>query len=125
MIRLFFGLVLVAAAWGQEPYKIGNGVSAPVPIFRVSPEYAQEARDAGIDGTVFLSAVIDAEGMPTEVRAVRFTLKEKRSGREVGTDFGLKEKAREAVAKWRFKPGMKGGKPVAVQLSFEMTFRKL
>jgi len=111
---------MAVVASGQEPYKVGDGVSAPIPISRVSPEYTQEAREAGIVGRVLLSAVVNAEGVPAEVRAVRFILKEKRSGREVGMDFGLKERALEALKKWRFKPGMKDGKPVAVQINAEM-----
>jgi len=36
---------------------------------------------------------------------------------------GLDEKAIEAVKVWRFEPAMKDGKPVAVQVNVEVTFR--
>jgi TonB family protein len=37
----------------------------------------------------------------------------------------LDEKAIEAVTQWKFKPGTKEGKPVAVQAQIEVTFRLL
>jgi hypothetical protein len=37
----------------------------------------------------------------------------------------LDEKAMEAVAKWRFKPGLKDGNPVAVQVRIEVNLRLL
>ena len=38
---------------------------------------------------------------------------------------GLDEKAIEAVQKWRFKPGVKDGKPVPVAATVEVNFRLL
>jgi periplasmic protein TonB len=35
---------------------------------------------------------------------------------------GLDEKAVEAVQKWKFEPGMKDGKPVAVDLAIQVDF---
>ena len=36
---------------------------------------------------------------------------------------GLDEKAIEAVRNWKFEPAMKDGKPVAVQINVEVSFR--
>ena len=38
---------------------------------------------------------------------------------------GLDEKAIEAVNKWKFRPGVKNGQPVAVQATIEVNFRLL
>ncbi|MCO5351155.1 MAG: M56 family metallopeptidase [Bryobacteraceae bacterium] len=94
-------------------FRIGGGVSAPQPIFKVEPEYSEEARAVGFQGTVLLSTVIDAEGTPTHIRVVR------------SLGMGLDEKAMEALAKWRFRPGMKDGRPVGVISNVEMNFRLL
>jgi protein TonB len=91
----------------------GNGVSRPVPIYKVEPEYSEEARKAHFQGTVLLQIVIDEHGTPTNFKIIR-TL-----------GLGLDEKAVEAVAKWRFRPGMKNGKPVAVIATVEVNFRLL
>jgi TonB family protein len=35
----------------------------------------------------------------------------------------LSDAAREALSKWRFKPGTKDGKPIPVRVSIEVSFR--
>lgn len=99
--------------FGGGAFRIGGGVSAPVPTFKPEPEYSEEARKAKYQGSVMLSLVVDEKGIPQNIQVVR----------KLG--LGLDEKAVEAVARWRFKPGMKDGKPVPVQATIEVTFRLL
>jgi protein TonB len=95
-------------------FQLGSiGVSRPVPIYKVEPEYSEEARKAKFQGVVVLSIVIDERGNPTHIKIVRML------------GMGLDEKAVQAVSQWRFRPGMKDGKPVAVQAEVEVTFRLL
>lgn len=98
---------------GGGVYRIGGGVSTPIPIYRVEPEYSEEARKAKFQGTVVLSIVIDERGIPTNFKVVR------------PLGLGLDEKAIEAVQKWRFKPGYRDGKAVAVLATVEVNFRLL
>lgn len=98
---------------GGGVYRIGGGVSDPVPIFKPEPEYSEEARKAKFQGAVMLSIVIDADGKTRDVRVIR-TL-----------GLGLDEKAIEAVLKWRFKPSLKDGHAVAVSANVEVNFRLL
>ena len=94
-------------------YRVGNGVTAPRLISKVEPTYTEEARAAKIDGTVILRIEIDPEGVPQNIRVLR------------KLDPGLDQKAIDAVSKWRFRPGMKDGKPVTVAAQVEVNFRLL
>ncbi len=99
--------------FGGGPYRIGGEVSAPSLMAKVEPEYSEEARKAKYSGTVLLSIVVDEHGLPRDIHVVR------------PLGLGLDEKAIEAVMKWRFRPGMKGGRPVATQAQVEVNFRLL
>ena len=59
------------AGYGGGVYKIGGGVSAPVPVFKPEPEYSEEARKAKYQGSVTLSIVIMADGSTSNIRVVR------------------------------------------------------
>lgn len=98
---------------GGGAYRIGGGVSAPQPIFKVEPEYSEEARKAKYQGTVLLAIVVDEEGRTRNIRVIR------------SLGMGLDEKAIEAVSKWRFRPGYKDGRPVPVHANVEVNFRLL
>ena len=47
---------------GGGVFRVGGGVSAPMVLVKVDPEYSEEARKAKYSGTVMLSVVVDAEG---------------------------------------------------------------
>ncbi len=98
---------------GGGAYKIGGGVSAPSVLYKVEPEYSEEARKAKFQGTVVLFVVVDEKGNPKEVKVLR------------ALGLGLDQKAIEAVEKWKFRPGTKDGHPVPVQATIEVNFRLL
>ncbi|MGH9620670.1 MAG: energy transducer TonB [Bryobacteraceae bacterium] len=98
---------------GGGVYQIGGDVSEPVLLVKVEPEYSEEARKAKYSGTVMLSIIVDKNGLPRDIKVVR------------PLGLGLDQKAIEAVSKWRFKPAMKDGHPVAVQANVEVNFRLL
>jgi len=101
------------ANMGGGVFKIGGGVSSPVPIYKPEPEYSEEARKAKFQGSVLLAIVILADGSTTNIRVIR------------PLGLGLDEKAIEAVQKWKFRPSMKDGHPVAVSANVEVNFRLL
>ena len=98
---------------GGGVYRIGGGVSAPKLVFKVEPEYSEEARKAKFQGTVVLYVVVDEKGNPRDLKVVR------------PLGLGLDQKAMEAVMKWKFNPGLKDGKPVPVAAQIEVNFRLL
>jgi TonB family protein len=93
-----------------EPIRMGAGVTPPTIIFRVEPDYTPEARDAKTRGTVGIQAVIHEDGTLEVTKVVK------------ELENGLTDKAIEALKLWKFKPGMKDGKPVAVSLTIEVNF---
>ncbi len=98
---------------GGGAYRVGGGVSAPSVLYKVDPEYSEEARKAKYSGSVLISVIVDPQGRAQDLKVVR------------SLGLGLDEKAMEAVAKWKFKPGMKDGHPVAVHATIEVNFRLL
>jgi len=96
---------------GGGVFRVGGGVSAPKIIYQPDPEYSEEARKAKYSGTCMLWLVVGPDGKPRDIRVAR-TL-----------GLGLDEKAIEAVRTWRFEPAMRDGKPVAVMINVEVSFR--
>jgi TonB family protein len=79
-------------------------------ISELDPVYTEEARRAGIEGTVEVLLTIDEQGVP----------------RNVHTDgsyaMGLAESAQDAVSQWRFEPAMINGQPVAEEAVVRVKF---
>jgi TonB family protein len=92
-------------------YKIGGGVSPPVPLNFVEAEFSDEARRKNIEGVCLVTLIVDIHGNPQNLRIVR------------GLGYGLDEKALEAVRKYHFKPAMKDKVPVPVMITVEVNFR--
>jgi protein TonB len=90
---------------------VGGGVSAPEVIFKVEPEFSEEARKAKFMGVVTVNLIVDTAGRAQNVRVIR------------GVGMGLDQKALEAVRQYRFKPAMENGHPVPVQVNVEVQFQ--
>src|ERR1039458_300706 len=99
--------------FGGGAYRVGNGVTAPVVLYKKEPEDFEEARKAKYQGTVVLYIEVDPSGRAVNPRVVR------------SLGLGLDEKAMEAVRQWKFKPGYRDGKPVTVAATIEVNFRLL
>jgi TonB family protein len=99
--------------FGGGVFHVGGGVSAPVLLYKVEPEYSEEARKAKYQGTVVVYAEVDPSGRAVNPRIVR------------SLGLGLDERALDAIKKWKFRPGYKDGKPVTVAATIEINFRLL
>jgi TonB family protein len=87
--------------------------TAPVVLFKVEPEFSEEARRAKLQGVVALYGEVDTNGRLRNIRVTR------------GLGLGLEEKAIEAVKQWRFRPGTRDGKPVVSAAAIEVNFHLL
>jgi periplasmic protein TonB len=96
--------------YGGGVFRVGSGITAPRVISDPTPEYSDEARKAKFEGTVILWLIVDSFGRPRDVKVAR------------SLGMGLDEKALEAVRMWKFKPAMKDGSPVAVEVNVEVNF---
>ena len=83
----------------------------PLPKGKCSGTYTEAARDAGIEGQVVLSLVVDPEGNTRDIRVVQ----------KLG--HGLDEAAIAALKACKFSPGEHNGQAVAVTIPrFKLTF---
>jgi TonB family protein len=90
-----------------------GGVTDPKLLVKVEPEYSDEARKAKYQGTVQLYVEVDASGRAQNIKVLH------------SLGLGLDEKAMDAVAKWKFRPGTKNGKAVTVMALIDVSFRLL
>lgn len=98
------------ANFGGGIFHVGNGVSAPIAIYSPDPDYSDEARKAKYQGTVVLNVIVGPDGRVHNPKIQR------------SLGMGLDEKAIEKVLVWKFKPATKDNKPVAVEVSVEVSF---
>jgi len=96
---------------GGGVFRVGGGVSAPKVLYQPDPEYSEEARKAKFQGNCVLSLIVGPDGKPRDIHVVR------------SLGLGLDEKAIEAVSTWKFEPAQKDGRPVAVAINVDVTFR--
>jgi protein TonB len=113
VVAVLLGIPVVAMA-GQAAkgtvYTPGDGVTAPVVVREVKPQYTAEAMKAKIEGTVRLECVVETDGRVGDVTVTK------------SLDEGLDQEAVKAVKRWTFKPGKKSGEAVRVRIELEMTF---
>jgi periplasmic protein TonB len=100
--------------FGGGVYQIGNGVTSPVLIREVKPNYTSDAMRAKLQGVVEMEAVVLPDGT-VDPNRIKIT-------RSLDQTFGLDQQAVIAVKKWLFRPGTYKGQPVPVLVSVELTF---
>ena len=89
-----------------------GGLIAPILVERILPEYTPSATRAGIQGDVYIEAVVTEDGLVVEPKLIRGL-----------PDEELNQRALDAIVRWTFKPGIKDGRPVPVIALFTVTFR--
>lgn len=93
-------------------FGVGNGVTSPIPIKRAQPSYTADAMRRRLQGVVVLNCVVQTDGTCSDIRVVR----------SLDMVFGLDQQAIASAREWRFRPGMRFGRPVPVQVTLEIAF---
>jgi len=103
---------IVGVLEGSRPVYSGYlGVQAPKVISTQDPSYTEAARRSGLQGVAVLQAIVNENGFPEMLEIVR------------GLGQGLDLQAILAVSHWKFKPATRDGKPLAVVINVEVTFK--
>ena len=95
----------------EEAFDVSELDKRPEPVSQVQPAYPPELRKAKIEGKVTLLCFVTAEGRVEDARV----------GNSSRPEF--EKPALEAIRKWRFRPGVKEGRPVGAYLSCPISFR--
>jgi protein TonB len=95
---------------GMQVFDISKLDQTPVARFQARPQYPFEMRRAGIAGEVVVDFLVDINGDVQNAYAIRSSQREFESA------------AVQAVSKWKFKPGRKGGRDVITHMQVPIVF---
>ncbi|MFQ5738149.1 MAG: energy transducer TonB [Acidobacteriota bacterium] len=96
---------------GSGPFRVGGGITNPQVLRQTTPSYTDEAIKSKVQGVVVLEAVIRRNRRADSLKVLR------------GLGYGLEQSAIQEIAtNWRFRPGMKDGRPVDVLATIEVSF---
>ena len=95
---------------GQTVFDPSMLDNQPVARLQGRPTYPFEMRRAGIAGEVVVDFIVDSNGDVQNAFAIKMSQREFESA------------AVQAVSKWKFKPGRKGGRPVNTHMQVPIVF---
>jgi protein TonB len=95
---------------GIEVFDLSKLDQQPVAKFQSRPQYPFEMRRAGIAGEVTVDFIVDANGDVQNAYAIKSSQRE------------FEAAAVQAVSKWKFKPGRKGGRNVNTHMQVPIVF---
>ena len=97
---------------GPLRLEMGQVDRAPLATVRIPPIYPYQARRRGVEGWVAVRFLVDTQGRVRHLQITR------------AQPPGVFESAvRRALAQWRFRPGVKDGRPVETWVSTTIRFR--
>jgi TonB family protein len=102
---------VAAGVTAQEiVYEPGGATTLPKVLKEVRAQYPSP--DIPAEGRVIMTCVVRTDGRVSDVAVIE------------PLEPRLDDAAVEALKQWEFEPGTRNGKPVAVRISVEMTFRR-
>lgn len=97
---------------GPGRFQMGEVDSLPLVTARIPPIYPYSAKRRGIEGRVDIRFLVDTQG---RVRHLEVT-----ASRPKGV---FDDAVRRAVVRWRFRPGVKDGRPVETWVTTTIRFK--
>lgn len=94
----------------RDLFDLANLDQQPVPTFRARPVYPFEMRRAGVTGEVVVGFIVDSSGNVVQAYVVRSSHRE------------FEQPAVQAVSRWKFRPGRKGGRAVNTRMQVPIIF---
>lgn len=95
---------------GIEVFDISKLDQVPVAKFQARPQYPFEMRRSGVAGEVVVDFIVDSNGDVRNAYSARSSQREFESA------------AVQAVSKWKFRPGKKGGRAVNTHMQVPIVF---
>jgi periplasmic protein TonB len=93
-----------------EVFDISKLDKTPQPTVQVHPQYPFDMRKAGISGQVLVEFIVDTSGNVQNAFAASSTQRE------------FESSAIQAVSKWKFRPGQRGGRAVNTRMQVPIVF---
>lgn len=115
-VLIAVGMVVAAqnpnADTDEKVYDMGPGITQPRVTKQVMPHYP-DRHGVKLEGSITLEVVVSSHGLPKNPRVVK------------GIEKDIDDSAIDAVSQWRFDPGKKDDKPVAVRVLLELEFHSM
>jgi TonB family protein len=97
------------ATGSQVPIRVGGDIREPLKLKDATPVYPPDALAAGIQGTVFIEAVLSKDGTVQSARVLQGVTE-------------LDDAALTAVRQWLYRPTMLNGQPVEIVMTVTIRF---
>ena len=104
------GKGLASEAAGPQRVRVGGNVVPPKLVYKVEPEYPEDARGRGAHGEVVITAVISTQGTVLSPGVFQ------------NPDMELTKAALKAVREWRYQPALLNGEPVETITTITVNF---
>jgi protein TonB len=98
-----------SSGWGKL-FELKDLDQKPTPITRINPTYPFEMKRAGQNGSVTLGFIVDSTGTVRDAYVVDSSHRE------------FEAAALQAIQKWKFRPGKKGGRAVNTRMQQPIVF---
>jgi periplasmic protein TonB len=100
-------------------YRIGCGVTPPIPIRQPEPKYLRQQGKTKLHPTPLITFTVDTGGNPINVHILN-PQSDKVAPEERADQQKYEDSMVEAVKQYKFKPAIFRGKPVPVQMNVEI-----